>query len=444
MFARVLSPVRALRRRLARWSVSDDRLFHDWLFTSQDHDPFSPSYPGYLTIRRFADLCSEHFDGVRSVLDMGCGPGEITCELARRYPEVRFTGIDHSGAAVDRARANAGRLGLPNVTFATGDVASYQPPSRVDLLVMFDAFHHLLDPGRFVTHAAGFTESFFLIEPAGDLSGGWRRTLDFDWLPCEMDKLRARIEHAMGAKPNPAPAPAAVAPALEQGRAVENRYPQEDYRRFFGGFGLHVRGTVAGLDVYPPEPHYRSPWRERTLQTAYDLLVQVDDELQSRAIDHYAKHWAIYASRRASDTRPPSQHPPHPVLAALPAVQGAFDALYQDAAIPDVLPAGSEILGELTVRNLSWREWRSEDSAHPVMLSYHWSDGSGRSVVYEGLRTPLRRPIPPGEACRATLRVVTPPSAGNHVLEIDLVEEGVSWFSAAGVPLLKVPVRISK
>jgi SAM-dependent methyltransferase len=444
MFARVLSPVRALRRQLARWSVSEDRLFHDSLFGQQHHDPFSPSYQGYLTIRRFADLASEHLEGVGAVLDLGCGPGEITCELARRYPDVQFTAIDHSAAAIERGRANALRLGVRNVTFATGDLTSYRPPSPVDLVVMFDAFHHLLEPERFVKHAAAFTGSFFLIEPAGDRAGRWRRTLDFDWLPCEMDKIRARIEYAMGAQSDRAVSlPAAIA-ALDQGRAVENRYPQEDYRRFFDGLSLTFRGTVAGLDVYAPEPHYRSPWRERTMQAAYDLLAQVDDELQRRAIDHYAKHWAIHATRSASTVQPPAQDRPRPSDAALPVVQGAFDASYRDAAIPGLLPAGAEVLVELTVHNLSWREWRSEDSTHPVMLSYHWADGGGRSLVYDGVRTPLRRPIPPGGECRTTLRVLTPPSAGSHVLEIDLVEERVSWFSAAGVPPLRVPVRISK
>jgi hypothetical protein len=127
---------------------------------------------------------------------------------------------------------------------------------------------------------------------------------------------------------------------------------------------------------------------------------------------------------------------------SVPPVQGAFDASYGDLAIPAVLSAATQVVVELTVQNMSWREWRSEDTPQPVMLSYHWSDSRGQSLVYDGLRTPLRRPIGPGASWRAAMRVLTPPVAGKHVLEIDLVEEGASWFSAAGVPPLKVPVRI--
>ena len=45
-------------------------------------------------------------------------------------------------------------------------------------------------------------------------------------------------------------------------RAVENRYPIEDFQRFFAGFGLDVRGTAAGFDRYPPDPYGRPPMRE--------------------------------------------------------------------------------------------------------------------------------------------------------------------------------------
>ena len=308
---------------------------------------------------------------------------------------------------------------------------------------MFDAFHHLLDPEQFVKHMASFTDCMFLIEPAGDVSGRWRRTLDFDWLPCELDKIRARIEHSIGDGQPPALPPRAATESIQQGRAVENRYPQEDYARFFAGFGLSIRGTVAGLDVYPPAPDHRSPWRERTMHAAYDLLVRIDTELQHRAIDHFAKHWAIHATRGTEHSPRSAQHrPPQADPLSVPPVQGAFDASYADLSIPAVLPASTEVLVELTVHNMSWREWRSEDTPQPVMLSYHWSDSRGRSLVYDGLRTPLRRPAAPGASWRAAMRLLTPTVAGKHVLEIDLVEEGASWFSVAGVPPLKVPVRI--
>ena len=123
---RLSRPVRELRWRLAKWSTSSDRAFHDSVFSALQHDPFSPSYPGNLTIRRFADLAARHLGGVRSVLDLGCGPGEITCELARRHPSVAFTGFDHSPVAIDRARST--RAGWAStMSDSTSPTSSHSP-----------------------------------------------------------------------------------------------------------------------------------------------------------------------------------------------------------------------------------------------------------------------------------------------------------------------------
>ena len=442
MLGRVLASLRDLRRRTARWSAGEDRLFHDSLFGAQAHDPFSPSYPGHITIRRFADLAGEHLRDATHVLDLGCGPGEITCELARRHPGVSFTGVDHSAIAVERATRNALHLGLSNVRFEASDLAAYSPVARVDLVAMFDAFHHLLDPAAFVRQAGQYADRFFLIEPAGDALGRWRRALDFDWIPCELDKIRARIEHTLGESRPAASAAAADEPAA--GRAVENRYPEADYRRFFSGFDLEMRGTVAGLDVYPPVPGHTSAWRARAMQAAYELIVSIDDDLYRRSLDLNAKHWAIHASRtgKSAERRParvPAARPEPPGLH----VQGAFDAAYSDPDIPDVMRASQDVTVDLTVRNSSWREWRSEQTPHPILLSYHWLDAQRGPVEYDGLRTPLPRPLPPGEACALTMRVRAPAKPGRYVLEIDLVEEGVSWFSRAGTRPLRSLVRVS-
>src|SRR5512141_2937630 len=96
---------RRIRWALQQWNSTDDRAFHDAIFSGQDYNPFTFAYPGYITIRRFANLAQARIGNARHVVDLGCGPGEITCELARRVPEVHFTGVDHSEAAIARARS---------------------------------------------------------------------------------------------------------------------------------------------------------------------------------------------------------------------------------------------------------------------------------------------------------------------------------------------------
>ncbi|MGG5578154.1 tRNA (guanosine(46)-N7)-methyltransferase TrmB [Myroides sp. C15-4] len=51
------------------------------------------------------------------VLELGCGKGEYTVELARRYPNTNFIGIDIKGARFWRGAKTAVEEGLTNVAF---------------------------------------------------------------------------------------------------------------------------------------------------------------------------------------------------------------------------------------------------------------------------------------------------------------------------------------
>ena len=51
------------------------------------------------------------------VLELGCGRGEYTVGLARRYPDKNFIGVDIKGARMWHGAETALREGLPNVGF---------------------------------------------------------------------------------------------------------------------------------------------------------------------------------------------------------------------------------------------------------------------------------------------------------------------------------------
>jgi hypothetical protein len=77
-----------------------------------------------------------------------------------------------------------------------------------------------------------------------------------------------------------------------------------------------------------------------------------------------------------------------------------------------------------------------------VNLSYHWIGPRGVPAAFDGLRTPLRRAILPGDTLRMSMVVRAPSVAGRYELQIDLVEEGVTWFSRAGTPPFRASVRV--
>lgn len=112
-----------------------------------------------------ADVAAAAGEGAR-VLDVGCGPGHLALQLARRHG-LDVTGIDLDPAMVERAEANAdGRVGhggaVTRPTFIVGDVASLAfPDASFDVVVTTLSLHHWADP------AAGLAEIGRVLRPGG-------------------------------------------------------------------------------------------------------------------------------------------------------------------------------------------------------------------------------------------------------------------------------------
>ena len=74
------------------------------------------------------------------VIDLGCGPGNSTALLARRWPKARIEGLDSSEAMLDQAR----RSGI-QASWHSGDIPSWQPTKRYDVIFANAALHWLDD-----------------------------------------------------------------------------------------------------------------------------------------------------------------------------------------------------------------------------------------------------------------------------------------------------------
>jgi SAM-dependent methyltransferase len=445
LVARIAREMNWARRR---WSNASDREFHEQLYRSDDYDPFSLAYPGFTTIRRFADLVEPHLPDHGSVVDLGCGPGEITCELAARRNDLTFLGVDHSAAAVAKARHNMSRRSLTNLRFECANVEEYAPPGDVDLATLFDAFHHLLDPARFVRRLQPQVKRWALVEPRGSWAGTWRKDLDFDWVAQDLDKIRAHIAACLSqassvgptsSRPSGERAGPTPCSDVSAGEAVERRYTLDDFRRFFDGLALDLRGTVAGLETYPPGFGTVNGVRERFGEMQYQLYRDIDAWLFERNLDLHAKHWLIIAERHGRSREVALSH--EVGAEEHPRVAGAFDVSYGEYHGPRDAKADEPIMATVGITNAGWDEWSS--AAEPaVFVSYHWLDAKGRIVLFDGERTPLPRSIGPGSVQQVAFTARAPSVPGQYRLAVDLVREGVTWFSQAGHPCLEIPFRV--
>lgn len=82
--------------------------------------------------RPFVDLVSRISGEAQTIVDLGCGPGQLTPVLRDRWPLARITGLDSSPEMIARARESNHD---PLTEYAVADAASWEPSQPLDVLV---------------------------------------------------------------------------------------------------------------------------------------------------------------------------------------------------------------------------------------------------------------------------------------------------------------------
>jgi len=93
------------------------------------------------------------------------------------------------------------------------------------------------------------------------------------------------------------------------------------------------------------------------------------------------------------------------------------------------------------VENLSAIPWASGE-VQPVFACYHWRDKTGKVIVYDGIRSRLPEIIEPAARRQVPVSVIPPPVAGEYLLEVTLVHEGVTWMEDDGLTSLRLDLTV--
>lgn len=117
-------------------------------YTHGHHESVLRSHT-WRTAENSAGYLLPHLTPGQQVLDVGCGPGTITIDLASRVAPGSIVGIDAASEVVARAESARQEAGVTNASFATGDVygLAYDDAS-FDVVHAHQVLQHLTDPVR--------------------------------------------------------------------------------------------------------------------------------------------------------------------------------------------------------------------------------------------------------------------------------------------------------
>jgi len=96
-------------------------------------------------------LASLDLGVAQRILDVGCGDGSITVEIAARVPRGSVIGVDPSAKMIDYAQVHWPTAEHPNLRFEIGDARQLPFNQQFDEVVSFNALHWIPEQERALT-----------------------------------------------------------------------------------------------------------------------------------------------------------------------------------------------------------------------------------------------------------------------------------------------------
>jgi ubiquinone/menaquinone biosynthesis C-methylase UbiE len=137
-----------------------------------------------------------------ALLDIGCGPGTITVDLAELVAPGRVTAVDTAPGVLDEAARLAARRNLRNVEFAVADVHDLPfPDDAFDVVHAHQVLQHVTDPVR------ALAEMGRVCRPGGVVAARDADYAAMTWYPAvpaleEWLTLYGRVARANGGEPD--------------------------------------------------------------------------------------------------------------------------------------------------------------------------------------------------------------------------------------------------
>jgi trans-aconitate methyltransferase len=86
-----------------------------------------------------------NLQGDEHILDIGCGDGKVTAEIAMNVPDGKVVGMDSSSSMIELAQNEFPQEKYENLSFKTGDARKFSFNERFDLIFSNATLHWVID-----------------------------------------------------------------------------------------------------------------------------------------------------------------------------------------------------------------------------------------------------------------------------------------------------------
>jgi 4-amino-4-deoxy-L-arabinose transferase-like glycosyltransferase len=186
-------------------------------------------------------------------------------------------------------------------------------------------------------------------------------------------------------------------------------------------------GTLEGIDL----SRFRRLAPDASVPLG-GLVISTEDNCPGCEILATVKPYTLAIAKEAPQPRTPL--PPEAFRAELSVVSAPRDFHPKERAPFRV-----------RIKNLSPITWLARErggAPYQISVGNHWLDPSGKTLINDDGRSVLLHDLKSGDTTSLWLPVNTPAQPGNYILEIDMLQEGVSWFGLVGSTTVRLPIEV--
>lgn len=390
-----------VRQRMKEWTVEELSETAEEFFARVENWDYLHAKP-LAAVDETSELLMNFAQVVRglkllpdmTILDFGAG----SCWTSRFLSQLglRVIAVDVSSTALQIGAALYERLpligGQPEPRFLRFDGHTLDlPDESVERISCWDAFHHVPNPGAVLTEMAR------VLKPGG-IAGFSEPGPDHSKTPQSQYEMRTN-------------------------RLIENDIDMAEIWSYAQAAGF----TDLRLALFNPNPSLLPLDQFDAYLSGTDsgetLAAQAREELRIRR---------LFFLFKGESTAPPDSRQREGLIAEL--------------QVELVSKPGESVVLNVSVKNNSSSIWLPADArVGAVRFGVHLLDENGKLIDLDYFRRALTddsRQIMPGETIEFTAEVPLP-TAGVHVLQCDLVSEGVCWFEHNGSSTVRLTVDVT-